>query len=115
MKIIIYTVFIVSIAVLTGCYYDKEELLYPPNNCDTTNITYTNTISTIISNNACFTCHSGSQPFGGFSLEGYANVKAKVTDHRLLGALKHTQGFAPMPQGMNMLTQCEINKVEAWI
>src|SRR5690242_16975012 len=105
MKTIIYTALMVSVAFLTSCYYDKEELLYPENKCDTTNITYTNTIASIISNNACYTCHSGNQPFAGFSLEGYANVKAKVTDGRLLGAISHSPGFAPMPQGMNMLTQ----------
>ena len=116
MKIRFYTALILTLTVLiTGCYYDVEEELYPPNNCDTTNVTYSSTISTIINNNACLSCHSGASPSGGFSLESYANVKAKVNDGRLFGSINHSSGFAPMPQGLNKMSQCDINKVKAWI
>ena len=80
-----------------------------------TNITYSQTIQSIIGNYACLTCHSGTNPVGGFSLEGYANVKAKVDDGRLFGAINHSSGFAPMPQGMNKMNQCDLNRVKAWI
>jgi hypothetical protein len=48
-------------------------------------------------------------------LEGYSNVKAKVTDGRLFGAINHSPGYAPMPDGQPKMDQCDINKVKTWI
>jgi hypothetical protein len=115
MKKILFIIALCGCFLFNSCYYDKEEELYGAGGCDTTQVTYSVTINTIINNNACLTCHSGPSPIGGFSLQGYANVVAKVNDHRLLGALYHASGFAPMPQGMPKLSQCELNKVKAWI
>lgn len=104
---------IISFVLLTGCYYDVEEELY--GNCNTSNVTYSTTIKGIIIGYSCLSCHTGPSPSGGFSLEGYNNVKAKVDDGRLFGAITHASGFAPMPQGYSKMTQCDINKVKAWI
>lgn len=104
---------IAGFVFLTGCYYDVEEELY--GTCHTGNVTYSTTITGIINGYACLSCHSGTVPSGGFSLVGYDNVKAKVDDGRLLGAISHANGFAPMPQGLSKMTQCDINKVRSWI
>jgi hypothetical protein len=98
----------------TGCVYHKEEELYPVP-CNNTNVTYSATISRLLSTYACTTCHSGPAPSGNFSLVGYNNVKAKVLDRRLLGAISHASGFSPMPQGGQKMTDCEISKVKKWI
>ena len=98
-----------------GCYYDVEEELYGATTCDTTHTTYSVTISGIIHNYACLSCHGGASLQGGFSLQTYADVKAKVNDNRLWGAINHASGFAPMPQGMSKMSQCDINKIKAWI
>ena len=100
--------------VLTSCYYDVEEELYGTN-CDLNNVTYSVTIKNILNNNACLSCHVGATPSGGFTLDSYAGVKAKVTDGRLVGAINHYPGFSPMPQGLGKLSQCDIDKVMAWI
>ena len=115
MKITLYTFLILSITALCGCYYDVEEELYPTLNCDTAHVTYSGTITSLINNYSCLSCHGGASPSAGFGLDGYSKVKAKVDDGRLLGAISHTQGFAPMPQGMNQMNQCDINKLKAWI
>ncbi len=99
----------------TGCYYDVEEELYPVTNCDTVNVTYSGTVSSIITTYNCTSCHVGNNPSGGFRLDSYTGVKAKVTDNRLWGAINHLPGFAPMPQGQNKMNQCDINKIKAWI
>src|SRR6478672_583267 len=100
---------------LSGCYYDVAEELYGAKTCDTTHTTYSVTITGIINNYACLSCHSGVSPQGGFSLQTYADVKAKVLDNRLWGAINHTTGFAAMPQGMAKMSPCDINKIKAWI
>jgi cytochrome c551/c552 len=115
MKTIISIVLVLVLFAGSGCYYDSEEGLYGVTNCDTTNVTYSVTISGIMNKYNCLSCHAGNAALGGFSLEGYNNVKAKVTDNRLFGAITHANGFAPMPQNANMMSDCDINKVKAWI
>jgi len=86
-----------------------------PGNCVTTNMTYSGHIAPIIQAN-CFACHSNANAnISGFSLEGYSNLKARVDDGRLLGAITHTSGFTPMPQGGSKLPDCTINRIKAWI
>jgi hypothetical protein len=97
---------------MTGCYYDNEEELY---SCDTTNVTYATTITGLLKNYTCLTCHVGVNPSGGFTLTEYQGVKAKVNDSTLWGAINHFDGFSPMPQGANQMSQCDINKIKAWI
>lgn len=115
MKWIVLTGLVILSTFGSGCYYDKEEELYPNGNCDTTNVTYTTVIEGLINNYGCLGCHNGPAPSGGFSLQGYLNVKAKVTDGRLYGALSHAPGFSSMPQGAVNMTPCDLSKVKAWI
>lgn len=101
--------------IFFSCAYHKEDQLYGLN-CDTSNVTYSTTIKGIINNYACLNCHSGPNPIGaGIHLETYDAVKAKVTDGRLFGAINHYPGFAPMPDGAGKMSQCDIDKVKAWI
>ncbi|HVG42646.1 MAG TPA: hypothetical protein VM888_13635, partial [Chitinophagaceae bacterium] len=83
--------------------------------CSTTSVTYSATITGLLSTYACTSCHSGPAPSGNFSLVGYTNVKAKVTDNRLLGAINHASGFSPMPQGGPKMSDCDISKIKKWI
>ena len=99
---------------LFGCYYHKEDDLNPVP-CDNSNVTYSTTITSLLAKYECITCHSGPAPSGNFTLVGYNNVKAKVLENRLLGAISHASGFSPMPQGGPKLTDCEISKVKKWI
>lgn len=87
----------------------------PPPTCVTTNMKYSTDIAPIISAN-CFACHSNANAsISGFSLEGHANLKAKVDQGRLLGAIMHSPGFTPMPQGGGKLSDCNISKIKSWI
>ena len=99
----------------TSCYYDKEDLLYPAGNCDTTGVTYSGTVATALQGNSCMSCHSGGAPSGNISLEGYNNVRTVALNGKLLGTISHTGGFAPMPQGGPKMNECTINKIRAWI
>ena len=88
--------------------------------CSTVNVTYSNAIAGIISTNSCLTCHSGGAGMGGvINLESYANVIAKATEQRggisvLYGAVSHQPNFAPMPNGLPKISDCDIAKIKAW-
>lgn len=101
-------------ASMFSCTYNNEEELYPPVVCDTTHVSYLETIEPIIIHN-CYECHSGTEPISGFSLEGHANLKAKVDDGRLIGAIRHMVGFSPMPKDRPSLPDCDILKIEKWV
>ena len=86
-----------------------------PGTCVTTNMKYSTDIAPIIQAN-CFACHSNANAsVSGFSLEGHSNLKAKVDQGRLVGAITHAAGFAAMPQGGAKLSDCNINKIIAWV
>lgn len=115
MKRIIVILFICT-SLLAGCYYDVEEELYPPTgNCDTNGVTYTTTIVSLLQSNGCTGCHSGGAPSGNISLNTYAGVQAVAQNGRLYGAIIHSAGYTPMPQGGNKMSACNINKIKAWI
>jgi hypothetical protein len=100
-----------------SCYYDNEENLYPEINtsCDTTNVTFSGSISIMISNN-CYSCHSNSTAanFGNnIRLQDYSDVNAQ--SQRVLGSINHNSGFSPMPKGGAKLNDCLIKQFEIWV
>ena len=102
--------------LITGCYYDKEELLNPGNGtCDTNAVTYNGTVVPLLQSSGCLGCHSGGAPSGNISLANYTSVKAAAQNGKLYGAINHSPGFSPMPQGGNKLSTCNISKIKAWI
>ena len=102
------------LASAVSCTYHNEEELYPVENCDSINVTYSATIVPIVTQN-CYECHSGSLPISGILLEGHGNLKAMVDAGRLLGAVRHQTGFSPMPKDRPSLAECDILKIEKWV
>lgn len=109
MKKIILSGALLSFVVLSGCYFDNKEELYPnlTSDCDKS-LTYNTGIKTLIDNN-CSTsgCHV---PGGGaIDLSTYSLVKAnsaKITDRAIV------QKNMPAPSGMS---SCNITKLDNWI
>ncbi|MBX7243144.1 MAG: hypothetical protein K1X92_15475 [Bacteroidia bacterium] len=101
--------------LVSGCYYDNVEFLYPnQNSCDTTNVTYNGKIAPLLQTN-CNGCHSQSSASGNVVLEGYSNVKAQVTNGKLYGSISYAQGVSPMPKNGTKLSDCDISNVKRWI
>lgn len=98
----------------SGCYYDKEEILYPQTACDTAVVTYSGSVVPVLLSN-CISCHSGSAPSGGISLATYAAVKTQVDNGKLWGSVSHTSGFSPMPKNASKLNTCSLAKIKKWI
>jgi hypothetical protein len=114
MKKIVFA--LIFVAILSGCYYDRESELYgAAAPCDSTAVTYSGAISSILNQNGCIGCHSGSTPSGNINLQGYTNVKTVALNGKLVGAISHDPAYSPMPKGGGKLSTCDINKVKAWV
>jgi len=112
-KIIILLV--ISTTFLQSCYYDNEEELYPVvGDCDTTNVTYSNTIA-IIMEESCNSCHNTGFPQGNIITDNYDVVKVIADNGKLWGAVNHEGGFAPMPKNLPKLNDCDLKKIKTWI
>lgn len=119
MKKVIYSICFCVCLSGAGCYYDKEEALYPATStgsttCTTANVTYAATVQNIFKANGCLNCH-GVAASGNVSLQTYAGVKAAAANGKLYGAIAHSPGYAPMPQGGAKLSDCNISQIKAWI
>ena len=107
-------ILLLAMAVTAGCYYDNEEELY---NCTVypAAIKYSTTITTILNSYGCTGCHSGGSPSAGIDLTTHPGVAGVANSGRLYGAISHSPGFIPMPQGGGKMNQCDLRKVKAWI
>ena len=83
------------------------------NTCDTTSVTYSATISPIISSN-CQGCHNASLASGGYNFTSHAGLAVAANNGKLVGAVSHAAGFKPMPQG-GKLTDCQITQIKKWV
>ena len=108
------TVFFCIAFLLASCDYDVAEELYPVDGCDTRDLSYSMDIIPIIDAN-CYRCHDAQNNFGNVTLEGYNNIKVYVDNGKLIGTIKHEDGFSPMPQDAGQIDQCSIDKVAQWI
>ncbi|MFC2114671.1 hypothetical protein ACFLRI_04920 [Bacteroidota bacterium] len=102
--------------IIQSCYYDNEEYLYNNAlaNCDTSNVTFSSTISPILSSNCNF-CHSSTAPSGGVILDNYNSIKAEIDKGTFWGSINHISGFSAMPKGGNKLNECFRKQILIWI
>jgi mono/diheme cytochrome c family protein len=106
--------FIVALGMLfPSCYYDKEETLYPFQKCDTTHVTYSQTIVPILSAN-CYVCHTAGDPRTTTKLDTYDGIYAVATNGKLVPAVDQT-GPLPMPNNGSKLDECSIQKIKRWV
>lgn len=110
-------IFILGFAVvLSGCYYDHEEVLYPESaNCT---VPATSTFSANVLpllNNRCNSCHGGSSPSAGIDLTTYTEVMKYVNDGSLMGSVNHASGYSAMPKNSGKMSSCDIGTIQKWI
>jgi hypothetical protein len=84
--------------------------------CDTTNVTWLQTIRPLIQNK-CQGCHSSPNPGGGVDLTTHGGVQTVALNGRLMGSLDHLAGYSPMPQNVNnvKLPDCELEQIRHWV
>ena len=105
---------VIVLIFLQNCTYEKDALIISPDCPDALNVSYAASVRPLLQAN-CFSCHGNGSSLGDVSLETYDQVKQVAVSGRLLGAISHSQGFEPMPQGAARLSDCSIKTVEAWI
>ena len=105
---------LIGMVMVSSCYYDSEEKLYPATDCVTTNMSYQANIAPILQTN-CYVCHSAAVNSGNVTLDSYTEVMKHVNSVKLLGAIRHDTGFKAMPQNAPKLAGCDISKIEHWI
>lgn len=95
--------------LISGCYYDVEEELYPQkNNCDLSDITYSTKIKSIVSQNCALSgCHvtGAQQP----DLSDYNKLSANASR---VNAQAVVSKIMPPSGPMN---SCDIEALKAWI
>ena len=77
-KSIVVILAVCFVLTMAGCYYDKEDLLYPNNtDCNTINAKYSTDIAPLMSSK-CTTsgCHDAASNAAGLTLENYAQVSS---------------------------------------
>jgi Planctomycete cytochrome C len=98
-----------------GCYYDVESTLYSEGNCGVvTSALFTTDVLPML-NQQCISCHSAALPSGGIRLDTYSAVKVEADNGRLMGSIRWTSGYSPMPKNGNKFSSCNIDKIAAWI
>lgn len=106
-----------SLSLLSSCFYDNEEDLYGTSNfCDTTNVSYSNEVATILDNN-CLTCHStaAANALGaGIVLDSYDGVLPFASGGTLYDVINATDVTRVMPPSGKM-ADCNIEQIKAWI
>ena len=108
-------IMILAVAILImGCKKQNEEDLFKDVGCNTENITYENTVRTILSNQ-CLVCHSAAARQGDIILETYSDVLSFANNGRLVGSISHASGFVAMPPTGVKLDPCTIDKIKAWV
>jgi hypothetical protein len=113
---------LVIMILLSTCYYDSQEYLFPKinNQCDTTGTIHFSSVDSVLQN-GCVSCHNLSTASGGVNLDGYSNVYTYSTTLRnntpiLVGAIRRMSGFYAMPLlPAAPLDECSIRKIEIWI
>jgi hypothetical protein len=103
--------------IVTSCYYDNEEYLYPglpDGQCDTTGVTYSAVVAPILASN-CNACHNTATASGNVITSTYDGLKTAVNSGIFRKAINHESGASPMPKNGNKLPACELLKIDAWI
>jgi uncharacterized membrane protein len=95
--------------LMTGCYYDKEDLLYPGKvDCSVVEATYTKVQAIMITK--CNTCHSARNAAGGTVLETYEQVKANADRINQRAIIEKTMPpAAPLSANEIAILQCWIS------
>ena len=99
-----------GIIVVSGCYYDKEELLYPDGiNCATVPARFSADVNPIIQSRCAISgCHAAGSTNGRGPLTSYDLIKNAAVEIKAAVVSKF------MPQGSS-LTPIEIKTISCWV
>jgi hypothetical protein len=101
---------LVLFTVLAGCYYDKEELLYPAaSDCSTINVRFATQVAPLIQTRCAIAgCHDASSGNAGGPFTNYTQIQLKAAQ------IKTQVESGAMPQGSS-LSAAEIRLLSCWV
>lgn len=111
---LVFSICLLGVIIFSSCTYHNEEELYPPEPCDTLNVSYSQTIAPIFMNK-CNACHNSISQLGGVVTENYEGIKKVIDDGRFERAVNHREGITPMPKGSPKLSDCRLAKIRIWL
>jgi hypothetical protein len=115
----VFILFSIITTTFSACYYDNKEELYPlaGGTCDTSvAVSYSKDIAPIMNLNCSLSgCHNAATHAAGITTSSYTDLVSAVNGKRFVGAVEWTSGFSPMPKGSVKLSNCNLNKINAWI
>lgn len=105
-------------AVVAGCTYAHggDDAPVPCDNASATRATYQQVIKPIFAAN-CNSCHGSAVAgaLGDYNVFDNHAALAAYNAALLLGSIKHTPGYDPMPKAGARISDCDIARIEAWI
>lgn len=107
-------VLLVSVILIPSCNDDEPD---EPDVCVTTGLTYDNYANAFLASNCATSgCHDADGQGGTIgSFDTYEGTKAWFDMGRVKGAINHQDGFSNMPKGEEKLSDCDIDRLSAWI
>lgn len=115
MKRLSFILIILVTALMSGCYYDNEAVLYPDTGCTAGTVGTFQAVVLPLLNHRCNSCHSGSYPSGSIRLDSYTEVIKYVNVGSLMGSINHDSGYSPMPKNSSKMSACDIQKIQSWV
>lgn len=109
-KLLIISILTLSVAVMTGCYYDTEELLYPGGvSCSGVAPSFSKDVQPIFQTKCSLSgCHNTGATNTGGALTNYTEIKAKAAP------CKTSVLNGSMPKGLT-LTADQIKIISCWV
>ena len=105
--------------VFSACYYDNQEEMYPslnPENFVVGTISFNSAVLPIMTQHCNqSTCHNSIDRASQIVLDNHADLLVSANDGSLLGSIRHTSPYSPMPKSAGKLDDCTIQKVATWI
>ena len=82
--------------------------------CNAFNMSYQNDIKPII-DIYCKGCHNSSNQQGGVDISTWSSLQPYITSGTFITSIEQNGSISPMPKGGAKLSQCKIDKINAWI
>lgn len=104
--------------VAAGCTYSHGNVDEAPQPCNVSaqTVTYAAVISPIFDAN-CRECHGSNvaSTLGGGNDFGTYQAVSRYSSLALLASIRHDTNADPMPKGRAKLSECDINRIKAWL
>jgi len=114
-KPLVISFFALAFIFTASCSSDNVDDKYGPgSSCDTTVVTFSQDIKSIISQN-CEGCHNDNSASGGLNLAGHSNIQTSALGGGLMNRVERPSSDPlSMPPG-GPLSDCDQKKLMAWI